>query len=100
MRLGVRLGLMLVAGVRAMKEGDARGFVVEGEKDEWLDTLAVQVTGEVRTGLVVVKVGGAMISDLCIDGEESLEGEEDIVEFVFEETVEVGSLLLEWCFEK
>ena len=91
---------MLVAGVRAIKEGDARGFVVEGEKDEWLDTLAVQVTGEVRTGLVVVKVGGAMISDLWIDGEESLEGEEDIVEFVFEEAVEMGSLLLEWCFEK
>jgi hypothetical protein len=41
-----------------------------------------------------------MISDLCIDGEESLEGEEDIVEFVFEEAVEMGSLLLEWCFEK
>jgi len=28
------IGFMLVAGVRAMKEGEARGFVVEGEKEE------------------------------------------------------------------
>ena len=58
------IGFMLVAGVRAMNEGEARDFVVDGEKEEWLDTLAVQVTGEVSTGLVVVRVGGAIISDL------------------------------------
>jgi hypothetical protein len=28
------IGFMLVAGVRAMKEGEARGFVVEGENEE------------------------------------------------------------------
>lgn len=69
-------GFMLVAGERAMKEGEARGLVVEGEKEEWLETLAVQVAGEVRTGLVVVRVGGAMISDLWMEGEASLEGEQ------------------------
>jgi len=58
------IGFMLVAGVSAMNEGEARDFVVDGEKEEWLDTLAVQVTGEVSTGLVVVRVGGAIISDL------------------------------------
>jgi len=28
------MGLMLVAGDKAMKEGEARGFVDEGEKDD------------------------------------------------------------------
>ena len=58
------IGFMLVAGVRAMNEGEARDFVVEGEKEECLGTLAVHVTGDVSIGFVVVRVGGAIISDL------------------------------------
>ena len=94
-------GFILVAGVRAMKEGEARGFEVEGEKEEWAETLAVQVVGEESTGLVVVRVGGAMMSDFGMEGEESLEGEEVVVVVVVVvlETVELGSDL-EWCFEK
>ena len=63
------MGLMLVAGDKAMKEGEARGFADEGEKDDWVDTLGVQVTGDVSMGFVVVKVGGLMISALLRDGE-------------------------------
>ena len=39
-----------------------------------MDTLGVQVTGDVSIGFVVVKVGGLIISDLLIEGE-VLEGE-------------------------
>ena len=61
LRLG--RGFILVAGVKAMKDGEARGREVEGEKEEIVETLAVLVTGDVSIGLVVVRVGGAMISD-------------------------------------
>jgi hypothetical protein len=57
----------------------------------------VQVTGEVSTGLVVVRVGGAMISDLWMEGDDSLEGEV-VVGLAFEPWLP-GSLL-EWCLEK
>jgi len=93
-------GLMLVAGERAMKEGEARGLVVEGEKEEWVGRVAVAVAGEVSMGLVVVSVGGAMISDLCKEGEESLEGEVVVVGVDLEEPPELASVLLEWCLEK
>lgn len=74
----VVMGLIFVAGDKAMKEGEARGFEVEGENDDWVETLGVQVTGDVSNGLVVVKVGGLMISALLMVGD-VFEGEELLV---------------------
>jgi len=74
----VVIGFMLVAGDKAMKDGDAKGFVDEGEKEDCVDTLGVQVTGDESKGLVVVRVGGLIISDLLMEGEVFV-GEEEVI---------------------
>jgi len=93
----VVIGFMFVAGDNAMKDGDAKGFDDEGEKEDCVDTLGVQVTGDVSKGLVVVKVGGLIISDLLMEGEVFV-GEEEVIAGLDLGMIGLGCSLFSWGF--
>ena len=65
--------LRLVAGVMAMKDGDASGFDEEGEKVDEVETDGAEVKDD-EIDFVDDSVAGLIMSDLVIEGE-SLEGE-------------------------
>jgi len=65
--------LRLVAGVMAMKDGDASGFDEEGEKVDEVETDGADVKDD-EIDFVDDSVAGLIMSDLVIEGE-SFEGE-------------------------